>query len=141
MNIIKQTYFVLRFFVLSCFLSWLSRVLRIWGEISLSLFHFHFQWFYSLFVVIVRHASGSSCPKSLCHGKSNGAMYRVDDSNPGYFVQCSNGFAYCVQCPSNLEFDNTLQVCTFPKRGGSGGGGTGHCKLFDLFVCATWFVF
>ena len=70
--------------------------------------------------------ASDSCVNSLCDGKTNGHMYRISDDKPGYFVQCSNGFAYCFQCPSNLVFDNHLRVCVFPNRGSGGSGGSGE---------------
>ena len=56
------------------------------------------------------------CHNALCKWQPNGASFRVSDDHPGFFVQCSNGDAYCFDCPANLIFDNHLQVCVFPNK-------------------------
>ena len=34
------------------------------------------------------------------------------------FYQCSNGHAYLMDCPANLEFNPVLQVCDWPENAG-----------------------
>ena len=54
------------------------------------------------------------CHDLLCKWQPNGASFRISNNHPGQFVQCSNGFAYCFDCPANLVFDNIKRVCVFP---------------------------
>lgn len=60
------------------------------------------------------------CPESLCLGESNSDItyHRYDESNPGYFVQCSNGISHCFECPANLVFDEKIRACTYAKKSG-----------------------
>ncbi|XP_066923471.1 uncharacterized protein [Clytia hemisphaerica] len=51
------------------------------------------------------------CPSYLCKWKPNGALFRLRNDKPQYYVQCSNGIAYCRQCPSHQYFNNKFSVC------------------------------
>lgn len=35
-----------------------------------------------------------------------------------WFFQCSNGIAYCRQCPAGLHFDASRSTCTWPDMAG-----------------------
>ena len=54
--------------------------------------------------------SGFDCPTS------NGLFPNPKDCHS--FYQCSNGHAYLMDCPSNLEFNPVLQVCDWPQNAG-----------------------
>uniref|UniRef100_A0A7M5XDF4 Chitin-binding type-2 domain-containing protein n=2 Tax=Clytia hemisphaerica TaxID=252671 RepID=A0A7M5XDF4_9CNID len=59
-----------------------------------------------------------ACPNSLCQGKPDGNFeyYYYGDYNPHYFVQCSNGLAYCQACwPLSLEFSEGCNQCLYSK--------------------------
>lgn len=52
------------------------------------------------------------CPNSYCSGKYDGNYPIASYKN--YFVQCSNGIAYCQSCwPSNLEFSEECNQCLY----------------------------
>ncbi|XP_066936915.1 chondroitin proteoglycan 1-like [Clytia hemisphaerica] len=51
------------------------------------------------------------CDDYLCVGVKNGELFRLDNNMPQYYVQCSNGFASCRQCPAHMYFNNKFSVC------------------------------
>ncbi|XP_066935844.1 uncharacterized protein [Clytia hemisphaerica] len=58
------------------------------------------------------------CPDSLCKGKADGNFeyYFYGQYRSNYFVQCSNGLAYCQACfPLSLEFSQTCNQCLHNK--------------------------
>ena len=57
-----------------------------------------------------RGPSPFDCPTS------NGLFPNPKDCHT--FYQCSNGNAYLMDCPSNLEFNPVLQVCDWPENAG-----------------------
>ncbi|XP_066927390.1 uncharacterized protein [Clytia hemisphaerica] len=59
------------------------------------------------------------CPDSLCKGKADGNFeyYYYGQYRRNYFVQCSNGLAYCQPCfPLSLEFSETCNQCLYSKH-------------------------
>ena len=67
-----------------------------------------------------------SGPNSMCDGKYDGnyeyKLYRADKYdyvyNPHYFLQCSNGLAYCQACwPLRLEYSEKCDQCLYSKHG------------------------
>ncbi|XP_066927396.1 uncharacterized protein [Clytia hemisphaerica] len=58
------------------------------------------------------------CPDSLCKGKPDGNFeyYYYGQYRRNYFVQCSNGLAYCQACwPLSLEFSEGCNQCLYNK--------------------------
>ena len=47
----------------------------------------------------------------LCKNKKHGALFRLDDNKPQYFVQCNFGQAICRICPPTQIFNNRFQAC------------------------------
>jgi len=47
----------------------------------------------------------------LCQSRPNGDRFNANIHDPGSFIQCSNGRAIGLRCPSNLVFNNNIQVC------------------------------
>ena len=66
------------------------------------------------------------CPDSLCTGRSDGNFeyHFQGEYRANYFLQCSNGFAFCQPCfPLSLEFSEGCNQCLYTKQD----------KLFDTF--------
>ena len=58
------------------------------------------------------------CPDSLCKGRADGNFeYHYHGKyNPHYFLQCSNGLAYCQACwPLSLEFSEGCNQCLYAR--------------------------
>ena len=58
------------------------------------------------------------CPNSLCSGKLDGNFKYADPAtyivNKHYFLQCSQGLAYCQACwPLSLEFSQDCNQCLY----------------------------
>ena len=53
------------------------------------------------------------CPDSLCKERTDvNYEYYYRQFNPHYFIQCSNGLAYCQACwPLNFEFSEPCNQC------------------------------
>jgi len=59
------------------------------------------------------------CPNSLCNNRPDGNYeYRYYGQYlRNYFVQCSNGLAYCQPCwPLSLEFSESCNQCLYNKH-------------------------
>ena len=59
------------------------------------------------------------CPDSLCKGRADGnyEYYYYSRYNPHYFLQCSNGLAYCQACwPLSLEFSEPCNQCLYNRK-------------------------
>uniref|UniRef100_A0A7M5V7I6 Uncharacterized protein n=1 Tax=Clytia hemisphaerica TaxID=252671 RepID=A0A7M5V7I6_9CNID len=59
------------------------------------------------------------CPDSLCHGKADGNFQYIyyGRLNKNYFLQCSDGLAYCQACwPLSLEFSENCNQCLYSKH-------------------------
>ena len=59
------------------------------------------------------------CPNSLCKGRADGnyEYYYYSRYNPHYFLQCSNGLAYCQACwPLSLEFSEPCNQCLYNRK-------------------------
>ena len=58
------------------------------------------------------------CPNSLCKGKSDGNFeyHNYGQYRANYFLQCSNGLAYCQACfPLSLEFSEPCNQCLYAR--------------------------
>ena len=57
------------------------------------------------------------CDDSMCSGKSDGNhayYYHGKFYNSHYFLQCSNGYAYCQACwPFDLEYSKDCNQCLY----------------------------
>jgi len=60
------------------------------------------------------------CPNSLCDGKGDGNFeyHYYNQYRANYFLQCSNGLAYCQACfPLSLEFSEPCNQCLYARTG------------------------
>ena len=76
---------------------------------------------YSLEVVKITGTTPPAvpCPDSLCKGKPDGnyEYHYYSRYNPHYFLQCSNGLAYCQACwPLSLEFSEPCNQCLYARK-------------------------
>ena len=57
-----------------------------------------------------------SCSDRLCRDKYNGNYKYPDPEYSHCYVACSNGYAYCMPCPSRLVFVKKSRYgsCEFP---------------------------
>ena len=85
-------------------------------------FHILFLVAYSLEVEVITGTTPPPvpCPNSLCKGKADGnyEYYYYSYYKPNYFLQCSNGLAYCQACfPLSLEFSEGCNQCLYNRYG------------------------
>ena len=58
------------------------------------------------------------CPNKLCKGRADGNYeYYYGRYNPHYFLQCSNGLAFCQACwPLKNEFSEPCNQCLYKRE-------------------------
>ena len=63
------------------------------------------------------HPHELSCPNSLCKWKPVGALFRLSEAKPSYFVTCTNAGSVCRRCEEPLVFNTRNTACVRDFRG------------------------